>query len=334
MKEIDGASLPSLPISGLEHVQDLLYYDGPLLSQYAHPNGDDYLYYWCDCDEQSNRWMVLRVSEASILRLVNRFVPLDFVIPGGCRDDFVYIFDTQKDGLVGHVKLVALSKIPEDYVPEPGAYLELAERRQDAKSYSVLVEGGWSVRALGEFPKLFAKVYSVLYALNVLHVPEFGDYPWRGGFSYMHFFNWTAAQIPSEDRPVVSAMQYASPGFMRFSLHGKTANQVTRCVVECKGDDQLTIAHQELSHYIRTHKLNDILTFNDPRWAEHDHYLKQASLALLKGFSVIDEAKFLETSSRPFETAKIAMAFYRYVKELADFDKDGLVKFPKSWTDD
>lgn len=334
MIELDGVDLPSLPISGLKHVRDLVYFDGPLLSQYAHSNGDDYLHYWCDCDNDANRWMVLRVSEASVLRLVNRLVPLDYVIPKECKDDFVYFFDQGPDGEIKEVKLVAASKIPEEYVPEPGAYLEGIEPRRDERSYSVLVEGGWSVRALGDFPKLFAKVYSILYVLNVLRLSRLEDYPWRGGFSYMHFFNWTAEQIPSEDRPRVSAMQYASPGFMRFSLHGQTANQVTRCVVEYKNDNELAVAYQELSHYIRNHKLNDIQSSDDPKWLEHGDYLKRSVLTLLKGFSVIDAGAFLRTSTRPFETAKIAMAIYRYVKELAEFDKDGLVKFPKFSTDD
>lgn len=331
MKEIDGIRLPSLPISGLKHIQDLVYYDGPLLSQYAHRNGDDYLYYWCDCDEVANRWMVLRVSEASILRITNRFVPLDYVIPSGCRDDFVYFLDLKQDGSIQDVRLASVQKIPEDYIPQPGAYLDPVERKQDSKSYSVLVEGGWSVRALGEFPKYFAKVYSVLYVLNVLRIPRFEDYPWRGGFSHMHFFNWTADQIPAEDRPVVSAMQYASPGFMRFSLHGRTADQVTRCVTEYQADEKLPLAFQDLAHYVKKHKLNEIKNLNDPSWAEHNKYLRQASLELLKGFSAIDEHSFLETSERRFETAKIAMAFYRYVKELSDFEKGGLVKFPNTF---
>ena len=64
MKEIGGFTIPDFPISGLKHIKDLLYHEGPLLSQYSHPSGDTYLFHWCDCDDLRNRWMVLRVNEA------------------------------------------------------------------------------------------------------------------------------------------------------------------------------------------------------------------------------------------------------------------------------
>src|SRR5258707_791299 len=120
MKPLGGITLPTLPISGLRRVRDLIYYDGPLLSHFEHANGDDYLYYWCDCDESTNRWMVLRVDESSILRLINRFVPLDYVIPGGCRDDFVYFVDIGSDSAIVAASLLNVARVPEDYVPDKG----------------------------------------------------------------------------------------------------------------------------------------------------------------------------------------------------------------------
>ena len=124
MEPVEGAILRSLPVSGLEHVRDLDDFEGPLLSQYAHPSGDQYLFYWCDCDDTVNRWMVLRVSEASILRLIHRVVPLDYVIPKSCRDDFVYLIDTDSAGVTTSVNLTGLSAIPPAYTPQPGAFLE------------------------------------------------------------------------------------------------------------------------------------------------------------------------------------------------------------------
>jgi hypothetical protein len=54
------------------------------------------------------------------------------------------------------------------------------------------------------------------------------------------------------------------------------------------------------------------------------------AIDILKIFSVIDAQKFIEKSHRPFETAKIAMAFYRYVRDLHYYETDGLVKYPES----
>lgn len=327
MKTIEGIPLPVLPVTGLIKVRDLVYFDGPLLTQYVHPNGDDYLKYWCDCDQIANRWMILRVNEASVLRLINRFVPLDYVIPKGCRDEFVYIVD--ESASKSKVNLVRLENLPSDYLPEAGAFLDKPKTRRDSKSFSVIVEGGWSVRALGEFPTVFAKAYSLLYNLNVLNVPNFTAHPWRGGFSSLHFFNWLARRIPSEDKPSVSAMQYASPGFMRFKLNANTAEQVTQCVADYKNNKAgVNGLYAELASYIRKHKLNDIKDTSDGAWPVHNDFLEKTAIDLLNCFTAINQKLFVQTSARSFETAKIAMAFYRYVKELAAFDSDGLVRFP------
>lgn len=98
MLKLGGSSLQSLPVVGLERVQDLIKHDGPLLTHYSHHRGDHYLYYWCDCDECVDRWMLLSVSETSILRLIDKVVPLDLVVPAACLDDFVYIVDVANSG--------------------------------------------------------------------------------------------------------------------------------------------------------------------------------------------------------------------------------------------
>src|SRR5437016_5084392 len=94
MKPLNGTPIQHLPVRRLELVRDLIVHDGPLLSHLRHPSGDHYLRYWVDCDSTVNRWMLLRVSETNILRLVNRIIPLDHVIPRRCLDDFVYFIDS------------------------------------------------------------------------------------------------------------------------------------------------------------------------------------------------------------------------------------------------
>ncbi len=327
MEKLDGAPLQVLPITGLRRIQDLVHYDGPILTQYLHPRGDHYLYYWCDCDDRLNRWMVLRVAEANVLRLVNRFVPLDYVIPGECRDDYVYFVDMDADGETESVMLVATSAIPGSYAPEKGAFLERS-RATEKKFYTVLIEGGWSVNDLGNFPRVFSHAYALLYSLNVLHVDEFARYPWRGGFSTVHFFNWLAGQLPTEDRLEISSFQYASPGFIRFSLHFDTACQVVECVSDF-GSREATVRsrYSELSRYIRENSLNDLAESDSADWSSHDAKLTDYATALAETFSSLDAKEFIGTAPTPFASAKIAMTLYRRVQALARFEEDGLVRF-------
>lgn len=332
MKQIGGSPLPALPITGLIHVRDLVYFDGPLLSQYAHPNGDQFLQCWCDCDDLANRWMLFRVNHASILRLVNRFVPMAYEIPAGCRDDFVYIVDVANLRAVTKITILSVADVPEDYRPAPGEYLEISpEMVREKNSFSMLVEGGnWAAHAISDFPNVFSKVYSVLYGLNVLHVPQFEAFPWKGGFSSMHFFNWAFNKLPFEARPSVSAMQYASPGFIRFSLDESAASQVTVCVAEYfSNNDKLAAAYADLSDYIRANNLRDIQSEKAPEWPRHSEPLTSKTVALLSGFSKVSGEGFMKTCPRPFEAAQIARAFYRYVRDLAAYEKNGMVRFPR-----
>jgi hypothetical protein len=333
VETVSGTILPALPLSGLKRVRDLLYFDGPLLTEYVSSSGDNYLFYWCDCDESVNRWMVLRVSEANVLRLVNRFVPLDFVIPAGSKDEFVYLIDNSYSGnRTSSVKLVSLTDIPESYKPERGAYLEVAKPVATSRIFSVLIEsgtleGGWTTPQLTDFPGIFAKVYSLIYGFNILRLPGFASYPWRGGFSSMHFFNWLANLIPSEDRPKVSAMQFASPGFMRFELNGQTAEQVTKSVKDYKEDT--SGSYSDLSAYIRKHKLNEITDENHPLWKDHHDALENMAIRVLKIFTTLDTEVLMEKRPRSFEIAKIAMALHRYVRDLVIFESNGMVKYPE-----
>ncbi|MFV0442507.1 MAG: hypothetical protein ACK5Q5_02945 [Planctomycetaceae bacterium] len=83
-----------------------------------------------------------------------------------------------------------------------------------------------------------------------------------------------------------------------------------------------------MSTFIRANGLNDIDDVNDPKLATHNDSLRKQAEDLIGSFGVIDRLQFTSTCERPFEAAKIAMSFYRRIKELVTFEKQGLVRFP------
>src|SRR5690348_10319881 len=92
MTASDWVPLPRLPIRDLEWVRDLVYFDGPLLSEFRSSNGDTYLFHWCDVDDGANRWMVFRVSRPDLVKYLFRRYPLRRLIDES-QDGFVYIVD-------------------------------------------------------------------------------------------------------------------------------------------------------------------------------------------------------------------------------------------------
>jgi len=295
MRELEGSPLPILPIIGLERVRDLESFDGPLLTHFRHRRqGDNYLYYWCDCDEKANRWMILRVSETNIIRLMNRFVPLDFVVPKACQDDFVYFADMDASGQLANVTLTRLDSIPLEYVPSHGAYLDaLATHTDDLRSYPVLIERQLSIETLSAIPRVFSQIYAFVYCFFALRRQDLSGFPWRGGFSAMHFYRWLAGLVPGEYSPSVDTLQYASPGFIRFSsLDPKVVIQVGSFITRFVKDySEIMLQYSILMEYIRTNKLNEIRTVEDARWSNHGDELVNRTRGLLQALNYPEDRK-------------------------------------------
>ncbi len=109
--------LPALPVSGLTKVRDLVYFDGPLLSEFKSSSGDTYLYHWCDVDGGFNKWMIFRVSRKDLVKYLHRRISLSRLISLS-QDGFVYLVDIGPDKNEKNIFLVPMASIPDDYLPD------------------------------------------------------------------------------------------------------------------------------------------------------------------------------------------------------------------------
>src|ERR1700722_17200862 len=316
MKPLDAKRLPLLPVSGLSRVRDLVYFHGPLLTQFVSAHGDTYLYYWCDRDETSHRWMLIRVDEQVVLRLLHRFVPLDFVIPDGGQDDFVYFVDVGPNSSIKTVWFSKIPAVPEDYRPEKGTFLRDIPRLKNA-NYPVLIEGQWDARQIMDFPRRFELAYSFLFTTKrLLSKGCFGGIYWHGGAASMHF-NRLIANIPTESRLSVQAIQYSSPGFVRFGVDYEIAELVARSVK----DRQLPwvqVRHDDLEKYIRSHKIRDIQHLGDPTWDEHRPQLLELAASLAQGFSALNFEEIALAAETATDAVESVRWFYRRTGELSN----------------
>jgi hypothetical protein len=64
MTQLNGTTLDAFPYKDFRRVEDLIYFDGPLLVHYTNQRQQDYLYHWVDNDEDGNRWLIYRVAQA------------------------------------------------------------------------------------------------------------------------------------------------------------------------------------------------------------------------------------------------------------------------------
>src|SRR5689334_21676043 len=113
LDELRAVPLQRLPVE-LEIVRDLEEFDGPLLSEFRSPEGDTFLYYWCDCDEQANRWLVVRTPKQDLFRYLVGRISLRRLIRE-CRDGFLYAVDLDDDAAVVSAWFLYAESIPENY---------------------------------------------------------------------------------------------------------------------------------------------------------------------------------------------------------------------------
>ncbi len=120
MKQFQGMSVP-LHIASFRKVSDLIYYEGPLLSHYVSPAGENYLFYWVDSDDKYNRWLVVRTDENTIEKYVSGQVSLHSVITKP-NDGFVYMVDIDNDIQYHNIKVLPPTEFPDDYLPDEDSF--------------------------------------------------------------------------------------------------------------------------------------------------------------------------------------------------------------------
>ena len=141
MKKIEGYNI-DYDFSGFRKIADLVYFDGPFLSHYVSGKGDDYLFYWVDRDGRDNRWLVLRVSLASLQKYIGKELTLRELIENP-NDGYLYVVDIDDSIAYHDIKLVQPSALPDDYLPESDSYYEFepipAEDAEELMTYELTI---------------------------------------------------------------------------------------------------------------------------------------------------------------------------------------------------
>lgn len=123
MPRIKGIRVNKHPFNDLEIVADLIYFDGPILSQFKNARGDNYLYCWSDIDERYNRWLVFRVTNQNLNFYVTGKVSLRHLILNPI-DGFVYSVDIDDDFQYHNVQIVQPTHLPKTYLADEDSYYD------------------------------------------------------------------------------------------------------------------------------------------------------------------------------------------------------------------
>jgi hypothetical protein len=122
METPKGFKLDQFPLQ-LEHLADLIAFDGPLLSLFENHFGENYFYYWCDVDQHYNRWLIFRVNYEQLRSYLTQQISLHDLTQNPV-DGLVYCVDIDNEVQYQNIYLLRPTNLPDAYIPEKNSYYD------------------------------------------------------------------------------------------------------------------------------------------------------------------------------------------------------------------
>jgi hypothetical protein len=323
MINLNGSYLQKLPLQNLLWKRDLIYFEGPLLSEFSAKNGEKYLKYWCDCNEDYNRWMLFRIKEEDRLRLVLGEIPLISCIQEKTSNFVFFIDEGENDS---KYQLVDLLDIPQEYLPEDDACLNIEEYSEDKNIASLVFENNWKFDDLKEVYRKITQIYDFMFVAKK-QLGTSGGMPWQDGFSAMHFYNKLKNIIPQQSNSSLDAIHYASPGYMKMRMDSDIANTTYEAIEKYKQEKSIIDqTYTELSNRIKELDLNSFTTSKAISEFSLDNDCQKSYKLLRTKLYCIDDKWLNKFADSDFERCKILMAHTRRLKNFYSFIEDGRIR--------
>ena len=90
--------------------------------------------------------------------------------------------------------------------------------KRDSETYTIHIEGRWSLEDLYVLPHTFEQVYFLVYSLIPGHDESTLDriqhayeaFPWQGGYSAVNFYNQLKYITPKRQRPQIASIHWVT----------------------------------------------------------------------------------------------------------------------------
>lgn len=122
MKKISGHNIETNFFSQLKKISNLIEFEGPILSHFIDKYNNNYLFYWVDYNEFTNRWLIWKTDEKSILEYLSNDVTLKEIYPKS--GEYIYVADIDSKLEYKKIILTFSDLIDTDYEPEPESYFK------------------------------------------------------------------------------------------------------------------------------------------------------------------------------------------------------------------
>ena len=220
-----------LPVE-LEFVRDIEEFDGPLLSEFRSSEGETFLYYWCNCNDRANRWLVVRAPRQDLFRyLVGRTSLRDLIRE--CPDGFLYVVDLDGDAALLAAWFLYADKLPDNYLPGPNSVREPGTGVEPGFQ-DVYVDQKWGYEQVEAYPRKYLQTYALHTAFGQGGDPSAvsANYHLTKGWIFHTLYEHIQANTPPALRASLEAVSVASPGYLRFRVDPVIAGGVREAVAQ------------------------------------------------------------------------------------------------------
>lgn len=215
----------------------------------------------------------------------------------------------------------------------------MRKNKFDDANYRILLDKRWSLADLNNFSRLYMQNYAFIYCLeDVVEVVAsvgfdhaISEYKLRDGLSYVNIYHIFNRYIPEQNKPIIRAISYASPGFIELILNYEVAVKIAESVTVFLGCfNESYSAYKNLKEIFRNlelrrkEKRNSLLKIEREEIKE----VRKLNEELAKGLGYSSLPELYEKVEDPEEVSKLLMAHYRRMKAMSQFVKSGKADFP------
>lgn len=209
------------------------------------------------------------------------------------------------------------------------------------ETYTIHLDGSWSLEDLYKFPRAYEHVYFLINALEfsgAYYVGEdvddiFRAFPWFGGYSAVGFYNNLKYRTPAPQRPKIVSIEYASPGWLELSLLVVAALKIEAIVKSIANSiDHVNATYNRIMRGAHDRKLSDIKLRREQLILEKEtlHFIHQSTDLMAQMLGLENVKELDEKTGNRLISLKILLSLYRRVKVLADYQLNGKADFSNS----
>lgn len=319
--------LPEFPpnirfLPDLTFVRDLEAFEGPILSEYRASRGGRYLEKWCARDTAAGitRTLLVRTEQRPVAEyLAGRMSMIDLLM--GPSDGVGFIVDRVADEMRA-VYLVALSRLPQKYLPKPTAMHDPSLRPEwESIPQDFLLGERWNARLLADIERLYQDAAAFALATDPktdVAIPyDVFAYVFDGGWVHTHAFRRLRGAVPDALRSTSAGVSANSPGVLSIDAPNRVAVRLA----------------QAISALRRSEKAYDVVhSWSKLKPTKADHVPDDAlsDLRRLADFIGVDLGKLLPSmrvGSSPDKVelligGKLVAAYYRKLWKLVEPGSD------------